>query len=214
MATDDLGRRRETLRKRVLLRVLSEHGEMPLEELRVRVLAQSAPDRIAGKVTRGTQVSFARTIREHCPDVRSVKIPIVAATFVGLLARCAMYRLPAARRAMFLTGARPTILCRYDSKVDALEPRFRQRYVIPQYRAVTFRFFAAAPSPSAASIRSAPGVFIPCTSSHKLTVVTKRDGGELDLAKLANVPWMLFGYGGVKNWFELSPTDRLEVLGA
>jgi hypothetical protein len=192
---------------------LREHALL-LDELRVLVLAEVAPDRLAEESSRSAQVSFARTVREHCPNVRRVKIPIGPTTLIGLLARCAVYRLPNSQRAAFLAGTNPTILCRYDSKVETSEPRFRERYVIPHHRAVTFRFFAAVPRPSPASIRTAPGVFIPCTSSHKLTVVGASAVRAEDLAALATVPWTLLGYGGVKDWFELRPDDRLTTLGA
>jgi len=211
-----LGAQRQTLRKRLITETLNGYfGHKPvlLEELRWSVLREEAKrkGKCLDQVSDSSLKSFARTIREHCPDLRSVRIPINDAFPVGLLARAGVYRLRVmAEQDSFLTSAEATVLCRFTKKLPAWEPRYVRRYVTPQHHAVTLRFFAAFPcDASFYVIEGAPGVFIPATQ--RLSLVCSSGvtvALETELKRLSTVPWRLVGYDR-GCWFDVSAMDGL-----
>lgn len=207
--------RRASLRKQLVARAMEPGLPMLLGELRWMVLQDESKARgeEIGEIDRSQRVSFARTIREHCPDLTIAKVAVAKTTPVGLLARCAVYRLHlAAALNRFLGGPEPTILCRFQGRLEMPDPQYEVRYVIPQRHAVTFRFFPAIPiARSYETIEGAPGTLIPATRSHEISVVTPR-GVKILLDILAQVPWKLFGHDSLEDWFPVRPADPLDVL--
>jgi len=208
---------RNTWRKRQireLLRSSFARRAVLLDELRWAVFSAQLPedDNSGPNITRSWLNSFARTIREQLPaEFRIEKIEINKATLVGLVARTALYRLrsvAALRR--FLRATEPSILCRYKTDLDVEDPRYQLRYVTPQYHVATFRFFEQPPkSMSYDQLNGIPGTLIPATQ--KLTIVLPR-AMEVDLARVAVVPWKLYGYHELNDWYEVSATDRLDAV--
>jgi hypothetical protein len=111
----------------------------------------------------------------------------------------------------FLKSPEACILCRYQTNCDVDEPSWTSRYVIPQHHAATFRFFEYRPEMEISYdlLRLRPGTFIPAT--HMLTLIVPR-GTNADLASAAQVPWKLFGYEDLRDWFPCSETDPLESV--
>lgn len=208
-------RTRSTRRKRLIREVLAAtpSGTMLLDELRWRVCAAEAE--LTGaeldRITRSRMVSFARTIREHCPELTIATVPIDAATPIGITLRAAAFRLRPDDFRAFAAGASPTVLCRYDAKMHAAEPRYRRRYVIPYFRAIGFRFFPTRPERAFSTVRAAPGVLIPATSRQALTVVRLKDRPEAP-PQGCNPTWQLLGYESMKVWFPVAASDPLAVL--
>jgi hypothetical protein len=208
---------RETCRKRVIRELLGSSfagRAVLLDELRWAVFSAQRPDddKSGSSITRSWLNSFARTIREQLPaEFRIEKIEINEATLVGVLARAALHRLKnVSWLRHFLKATEPTILCRYKTNMDIEEPRYRSRYVTPQYHVATFRFFEQRPkSLSYEALNGIPGTLIPATQ--KLTVIVPR-AMEVDLPQVAVVPWRLYGYHDLYDWYEVSATDRLDAV--
>lgn len=143
--------RRKTARKGLIEEILVRDysgGPVLLEELRWRVLMQQyGPGFI--EMTDSKMKSFARTIREHAPELEIARISIDGETPVGLVARAAVYRLRQLDQLRwFLHADDPHILCRYQTKMEVDEPRYwsSNRYVTPYYHVAAFRFFATRPT--------------------------------------------------------------------
>ncbi len=205
---------RNTRRKECIRHLLnSTYAGRPviLDELRWAVLGiEIDAGHYAGMtVTRSWLNSFARTIREQFSDYTIHKIPINGDTPVGLVARAAVYRLPRLTELrQFLAGDDSCILCRYKTDLDIYEPRYKMRYVTPQYHVATFRFFDRPPERvSYGEIGQVPGTLIPATQ--KVSVVVPL-GVRLGVPSLAAVPWKLFGYHDLDSWYDVHPTSRLD----
>ncbi len=141
--------------------------------------------------------------------MRTAMIP--SRSTAGLLARTALYRPKSvAWLRHFLRAKEASILCRYKTNMDVEEPRYRSKYVTPQYHVATFRFFEQRPkSVSYEQLNRIPGTLIPPTQ--KLTIVVPR-AMEVDLAQIAAVPWKLYGYHDLNDWYEVGATDRLDAV--
>jgi hypothetical protein len=86
-------KQRFTRRKAIIERIIDDDysgGPVLLEELRWKVLTEQY-GRGFVEMTDAKMKSFARTIRVHCPRLKSHKIP-VANSPAGLIARAALYR--------------------------------------------------------------------------------------------------------------------------
>jgi hypothetical protein len=173
-----------------------------LDELRWAVLgAEIDAGTYAGsRVTRIYLNSFARTIREQFSDYTIHKFPIDVDTPLGLVARTSVYRLrDLGELRRFLAAEDPCILCRYQTDVDVYEPRFTRRYVTPRFYAASFRFFDGKPPRlTYEEIEEIPGTRIPTTQ--KLSIVAPT-GAKVDLVSLAEIPWKLFGYFALDDWY-------------
>lgn len=109
---------RETLRKRLIRTVLQERKALLLEELRWEVLRREADERgkTMHRLERSQLVSFARTARDH---FSIKKVPISGRTTIGLVARCAAYRIHERDDLeAFLTGSAPVVVCQYRTSSD------------------------------------------------------------------------------------------------
>jgi hypothetical protein len=206
---------RTTARKALIDQILREQysgGPVLLEELRWKVLAQQYGPAFV-EMTDAKQKSFARTIRDYFPIGRIRRIRIDANLPLGLIARAAVFRLKRRNELdAFLDGESPSILCRYRTNREVDEPRYHSgnRYVIPQYHAVTFRFFPKFPeTASYDAVLCAPGTFIPATQ--KLLLITL-PGSSPNTKSAAQVPWQLFGYQRLDQWYGVAPMDGLSSV--
>lgn len=204
--------RRVTARKAIIEEFLARDysgGPVLLEELRWIVLREQCGTGFV-EMTDSKRKSFTRTIRKHTPELTIHKFSIDDKTPVGLVARAAVYRQRSwDQLSQFLNGQDPCILCRFQSNVEVLYPRYRSwnRYVVPQYHAATFRFFSVYPTVlTYEEIQLIPGTFIPATQ--KLSLVVS-PGTKVDLRSVATVPWKLFGYEKLEDWHQVAPTDGL-----
>src|SRR5262249_29507723 len=209
-------RGRETVRKRVLREALESiyRGQaVLLDELRWNTIGQQIAERADENARRSLLNSFARTVREQLTEHVIQKVPLSAKTPVGLVARAAVYRMrDAAALGRFLIAEDSCILCRYKTNLEVDEPRYApwSRYVVPQHHAATFRFFESRPTKiTYDELEQVPGTFIPATQ--KLTLIVPR-GITPDFAAIATVPWKLFGYDELHDWYEVSGTDPLEKV--
>jgi len=209
-------RGRDTDRKRALREALESiyRGHAVLfDELRWHTIGRQIAERTDENGRRSLLNSFARTVREQLTDHVVRKVPLSAKTPVGLVARAAVYRIrDAAALGRFLAAECSCILCRYRTNYEVEEPRYApwSRYVVPQYHAATFRFFECRPPAlTYGKLEQVPGTFIPATQ--KLTLIVPR-AMTPDLASIATVPWKLFGYDDLHDWYEVSGTDPLEKV--
>ena len=131
--------------QKLIRSVLEERGQVVLDELRWIVLQHEADDR--GRqldvIERGPMQSFARTVREHMPNVACMDVALGAGSRcpVALLAATAVYRLRHRTQLdAFLSGPSPTIAWEYVTNLPVEEfeetPRYvrgPERYVVPQF---------------------------------------------------------------------------------
>jgi len=208
-------RQRTTKRKALIERIIADDyigGPVLLEELRWKVLTQQYGPSFT-EMTDAKQKSFARTIREHTPQLSIQKISIDGRMPVGLIARAAVYRQKKFDDLhCFLNGENPCVLCRYQTNVDVDEPRYDSgnRLRGPALSCATFRFFAERPTVlSYEEVQRVPGTFIPTTQKLSLVCPT---GIVVDLGAVAAVPWKLFGYEALADWHEVDPLDQLSTV--
>ena len=206
---------RQSRRKRLISEFFQREPYALLDELRWHVLRSEAAD--AGRrldvIERSQLVSFSRTVREHCGELVLHPFAISQSTYVGLVARCGVYRIRAVSDVLqFLNGSDPSLLCSFATRVRVEAPRYAQRFVTPYHHAATVRLFRQ-PQASRSS-GSAPCAFVPATSRQPIVAVAPR-GQEVRAETLADVPWKLFGGGGQRSadrWFAVKPLDPLTAV--
>ena len=175
---------RQTLRKKLIRETLEKRRTILLDELRWIVLQREAADgrRTLERMERGPMQSFARTVREHMPEIAAWNVPLSANSDcpVGLAAASAVFRLQErAELEAFLNGPSPTIIAQRmtDLPVDEFgeTPRYLkgpERYVVPQYHLLMFELYAEYgedPVTGDRTCRYVGGVRIP--PAHKVTVL-------------------------------------------
>ncbi len=110
--------RRKTLRKRLIQKYLEEiNGPVLLEELRWHVLREESLLKSKHQLeylTRANLNSFARTIREHFPELVVCKLFRPENQPAGLVVRESLYRLSSWEHIQeFVNGNQPTVFCSY-----------------------------------------------------------------------------------------------------
>lgn len=214
---NNVRQRRETKRKQDLREVLNstfKKQAVLLDELRWAVMGPHFVAGMAENTRRSLLNSFARTVREQLTNHVIEKLPISPRTTpVGLVARAAVYRMRDVNALRcFLSAKNAYILCRYKTNFDVYEPRYKpwSRYVTPQHHAVTFRFFESRPSKvTYEMLGHVPGTYIPATQ--KLSLIVPR-AMTIDLASIAAVPWTLYGYDALDDWYKVDGTDPLSLV--
>lgn len=200
---------RDTRRKQFVRSVLRERGAMLLDELRWLVLEREAADRrkTLESIARGPMQSFARTIRDHMPDVPIHDIPLghPSECPLGLVATCAVYRLRERAKLMsFIEGSSPAIRCQLRTDLPVAEFGDTARYAggsgfaTPYYHLLLFDLYStyedSGQAGSTSSRQWVARVRIP--PGHKVTIVGDRDPRGDALA--FNPRWRLVG--GAPEW--------------
>jgi hypothetical protein len=205
---------RQSRRKRLISEFLHREPYALLDELRWHVLRREAMEsgRSLSVIERSHLVSFSRTVRDHCSELDLHRFAILDSTYVGLVARCGVYRIRAVNDVLrFLNAVDPSILCSFNTKIHFEAPRYTERFVTPCHHAVTVRLFEQ-PQPGRHA-NSEPCAFVPATSRQWITVVAPR-GQSIRQETLAQVAWKLFGRGpkSTDPWFAVRPLDPLSSV--
>ena len=173
---------RETLRKGLIRSVLQERKTILLDELRWVVLGREAKAsrRTLELITKSQMNSFARTVRDHVPDLSIWEIGLGDGSQCpsSVIAATAVYRLhQRAKLDEFLGGPSPTVECRYVTDLPVAEFGEVARYArgssfaTPQYHLHLVDLYAKYENdPEHGRIREWVGrIKIP--PAHKVTIV-------------------------------------------
>jgi hypothetical protein len=184
------GQGRDTLRKRFIWSVLSDRKAILLDELRWLVLRREARARGTKlkAVTVSQATSFARTVRDHMPDLRTWDIAMGEGDRapIGLVAATAVFRVrDLAKLDPFLSGSSPTVVCRYVTDLPVQEfgetPRYRHsNFAVPYYHLYLVDLHSG--TSRVARIKIPP--------SHKVTIVGAADRWTYDEV-LASQSWQV-----------------------
>lgn len=186
------GRRRDTLRKRLIRTVLAGRSAILLDELRWLVLRREARTRGPKLVMTVSQAtSFTRTVRNHMPELRTWDITIAGGdpVLLELIAATAVFRVrEQAKLDAFLTGSSPSVVCRYvtDLPVQQFGETARyehSRFAVPYYHLYLVDLYSG-PS-RVARVKIPP--------SHKVTIVGTRERWTYDEV-LASQTWQVVSH--------------------
>lgn len=224
-------KRRTTKRKSIIECILADEyggGPVLLEELRWNVLRrQYGPSFI--EMSDAKQKSFARTIREHCPQFMLEKTRMPEAP-VGLIVRAGLYRsrsyetierfLNANQQHIFVNIGFPDhagyLRGEYGMRIYN-EKRQRYRKRLPQITIGCFFLDAelrGSPWPGALNDAAMARTVLP--KSHRLVLVQRLNSPRAEsFPSLANVPWTIRYFndslegGGAYSMTEMDPLDPL-----
>jgi hypothetical protein len=178
---------RDTLRKRIVSTVVAERRAVLLDELRWEALRREA--KAQGKKLKAISVSqassFARTVRDHMPELRTWDVSLSDGPRPSaLIAATAVFRLKQhSKLEAFLGGPSPTVTCRFVTDLPVHEfgetPRYRRsNFAVPYYHLYLVDLHSGAEH--IARIKIPP--------SHKVTIVGVDH--ELDVERaLSSARW-------------------------